>query len=100
MFERLVFVWQAEDERNYHIFYQLCASASLPEFRELGLSESPVCFSHSYAARLPYLSLPGTTETAGEGRGSPVTSLLKKTIKITFKWDEQVNRSFMCYRHV
>lgn len=31
---------QAEDERNYHIFYQLCASSSLPEFKDLSLCES------------------------------------------------------------
>lgn len=30
---------QADDERNYHIFYQLCATASLPEFKELALSK-------------------------------------------------------------
>lgn len=32
------FSLQADDERNYHIFYQLCAAASLPEFKELALS--------------------------------------------------------------
>lgn len=36
----LLFLPQAEDERNYHIFYQLCAAASLPEFKELALSKS------------------------------------------------------------
>lgn len=35
------FPLQADDERNYHIFYQLCAAASLPEFKELALSKSP-----------------------------------------------------------
>uniref|UniRef100_A0A8C9SVR7 Myosin VB n=1 Tax=Scleropages formosus TaxID=113540 RepID=A0A8C9SVR7_SCLFO len=37
LLEKSRVVFQAEDERNYHIFYQLCASASLQEFKDLKL---------------------------------------------------------------
>uniref|UniRef100_A0A452HCF0 Myosin VB n=1 Tax=Gopherus agassizii TaxID=38772 RepID=A0A452HCF0_9SAUR len=38
LLEKSRVVFQADDERNYHIFYQLCASANLPEFKDLALT--------------------------------------------------------------
>ncbi|XP_026539899.1 unconventional myosin-Va isoform X1 [Notechis scutatus] len=54
LLEKSRVVFQAEEERNYHIFYQLCASAALPEFKALRLGNAGY-FHYTKQGRSPVI---------------------------------------------
>uniref|UniRef100_A0A4W3JVA4 Myosin VC n=1 Tax=Callorhinchus milii TaxID=7868 RepID=A0A4W3JVA4_CALMI len=56
LLEKSRVVFQAENERNYHIFYQLCASADQPKFKHLKLGP---------AEHFSYMRMGGNTSIDG-----------------------------------
>ncbi|KAM4677427.1 unconventional myosin-Va isoform 2-T2 [Discoglossus pictus] len=54
LLEKSRVVFQADEERNYHIFYQLCASAALPEFKMLRLGTAND-FNYTKQGRSPVI---------------------------------------------
>ncbi|XP_073509129.1 unconventional myosin-Va isoform X6 [Phyllobates terribilis] len=54
LLEKSRVVFQADEERNYHIFYQLCASAALPEFSALKLGNA-TSFHYTNQGRSPVI---------------------------------------------
>ncbi|XP_034560457.1 unconventional myosin-Vb [Notolabrus celidotus] len=61
LLEKSRVVFQASAERNYHIFYQLCASRELPEMRSLKLN-APDHFR--YTNQGGEMQIPGTDDVA------------------------------------
>ncbi|KAG5851347.1 hypothetical protein ANANG_G00092250 [Anguilla anguilla] len=61
LLEKSRVVFQAPEERNYHIFYQLCAGRELPEMRALKLDAAE---QFRYTSQGGEASIPGTDDTA------------------------------------
>ncbi|XP_035270697.1 unconventional myosin-Vb [Anguilla anguilla] len=61
LLEKSRVVFQAPEERNYHIFYQLCAGRELPEMRALKLDAAE---QFRYTSQGGEASIPGTDNTA------------------------------------
>ncbi|XP_068711585.1 unconventional myosin-Va-like isoform X2 [Montipora foliosa] len=55
LLEKSRVVFQAEDERNYHIFYQLCAASDLPELKDLRLGHQDN-FNYLNQGECPYVA--------------------------------------------
>uniref|UniRef100_A0A7N6B267 Methyl-CpG binding domain protein 3b n=1 Tax=Anabas testudineus TaxID=64144 RepID=A0A7N6B267_ANATE len=61
LLEKSRVVFQASAERNYHIFYQLCASRELPEMRSLKLGKTP-SQNFRYTNQGGEMQIPGTDD--------------------------------------
>ncbi|CAN7943271.1 unnamed protein product, partial [Ixodes pacificus] len=59
LLEKSRVVFQAPEERNYHIFYQLCASADLDELQDLQLGDQTT-FHYTNQGESP--SIPGVDD--------------------------------------
>eukprot|EP00794_Sanderia_malayensis_P004645 gene4645-5253_t len=67
LLEKSRVVFQAQDERNYHIFYQMCASYQLPELKELNLGP-PEDFYYTNQGENAYVDNVDDAETFRETR--------------------------------
>ncbi|KAK1152599.1 unconventional myosin-Vb-like [Acipenser oxyrinchus oxyrinchus] len=61
LLEKSRVVFQTTEERNYHIFYQLCASRHLPELSALGLRRAE---EFQYMSQGGNAQIPGTDDAA------------------------------------
>ncbi|XP_034032084.1 unconventional myosin-Vc [Thalassophryne amazonica] len=73
LLEKSRVVFQADNERNYHIFYQLCACAHLPEFKKLRLMSAD---KFQYTCMGGEISIDGVDEQKGMKETQHTFSLL------------------------
>ncbi|KAM6201370.1 unconventional myosin-Vc [Rhynchocyon petersi] len=82
LLEKSRVVFQSENERNYHIFYQLCASAEQPEFKHLKLGS---------AEEFHYTRMGGSTVIEGVNDRADMVETQKTFTLLGFKEDFQMD---------
>ncbi|KAM8972266.1 unconventional myosin-Vc [Pelodytes ibericus] len=82
LLEKSRVVFQSEDERNYHIFYQLCASANKPEFKNLHLMS---------AVEFNYTGMGGSTVIEGVDDRKDMIDTQKTFTLLGFNADFQMD---------
>ncbi|XP_069766327.1 unconventional myosin-Vc [Narcine bancroftii] len=82
LLEKSRVVFQAENERNYHIFYQLCASADKSEFKHLKLGD---------AESFTYVSMGGNAVIDGVNDRADLNETRKTFSLLGLKQDFQMD---------
>ncbi|XP_060116286.1 unconventional myosin-Vc isoform X1 [Heteronotia binoei] len=82
LLEKSRVVFQSENERNYHIFYQLCASAHRPEFKHLKLGS---------AEEFHYTNMGGNTVIEGVDDGNYMIETQRTFTLLGLKEDFQMD---------
>uniref|UniRef100_A0A4X1T514 Myosin VC n=1 Tax=Sus scrofa TaxID=9823 RepID=A0A4X1T514_PIG len=82
LLEKSRVVFQSENERNYHIFYQLCASAQQSEFKHLKLAS---------AEEFNYTRMGGSTVIEGVNDRADMIETQKTFSLLGFKEDFQMD---------
>ncbi|XP_004639046.1 unconventional myosin-Vc isoform X2 [Octodon degus] len=82
LLEKSRVVFQSENERNYHIFYQLCASAQRPEFR---------CLKLGRAEEFNYTRMGGNVVIEGVDDGADLVETQKTFSLLGFQEDFQLD---------
>ncbi|XP_072664647.1 unconventional myosin-Vc isoform X1 [Canis lupus baileyi] len=82
LLEKSRVVFQSENERNYHIFYQLCASAQQSEFKHLKLGS---------AEEFNYTRMGGSTVIEGVNDRAGMVETQKTFTLLGFKEDFQMD---------
>ncbi|XP_007904330.1 unconventional myosin-Vc [Callorhinchus milii] len=82
LLEKSRVVFQAENERNYHIFYQLCASADQPKFKHLKLGP---------AEHFSYMRMGGNTSIDGVDDRADMIETQKTFLLLGLNEDLQID---------
>ncbi|TKC34537.1 hypothetical protein EI555_008186 [Monodon monoceros] len=91
LLEKSRVVFQSENERNYHIFYQLCASAQQSEFKHLKLDITALLLISGSAEEFNYTRMGGSTIIEGVNDRANMIETQKTFTLLGFKEDFQMD---------